>query len=203
MDVFGRTRTILLIFFVLCMVVSAVNAAPPPKMRPYSGIGLVVFMQSDNLQNQSLQEPLYDEPGLSRVGMVDGSIITGNGWIFGLPDGKSPLIVSARKGNWLRVFYDDAGREAWIELQSRGRFQTWEEFLKLQSSRMLPALQPQYYQLQQLPGGKLLATLTPKRIFRVLKIENFWSMVLTDQGQIGWLRWCDNDGRLTIGSGDK
>jgi len=143
---------------------------------------------------------LYEEPGLTRVGLLDSSRLSGNGWIFGMAESKPPLIVSARKGNWLRVFYDDAGREAWIEPQNRGRFQSWEEFLKLQAARMLPALQQQYYQLQQQPGGKLLATLTPKQMFRVLKIENSWSMVLTEQSQIGWLRWCDNDGRLTVGT---
>jgi hypothetical protein len=28
-------------------------------------------------------------------------------------------------------------------------------------------------------------------------------MVLIDQDQIGWLRWCDDDGRLVIGVGEK
>lgn len=144
---------------------------------------------------------LYEEPGLSRVGILNSSRISGNEWIFGLSDGTLPLIVSARKGDWLRVFYDDAGREAWIDARSKGRFQSWEQFLKLQTGHMLPALQPQYYHMLRQPGGELLATLTPKQLFRVLKLENAWGMVLTEQSQIGWVRWCDSDGRLTIGTG--
>ena len=200
---YGRSLVIFLIFFVTGMTGSAGFAASPPRMRPYTGIGLVVFSQSDSAPTQDLQLQLYDEPGLSRVGMLNGSRLSGNEWIFGLPEGTSPLIVSARKGDWLRVFFDDAGREAWIEPRSKGRFQSWEQFLKLQTGRMLPGLQTQYYQLQQQPGGKLLATLTPKQLFKVLKLENTWGMVLTDQAQIGWVRWCDDDGRLVIGVGGK
>jgi hypothetical protein len=201
--VFGRKLFIYLILFVAGIIGSAAFAAAPPRMRPYTGIGLVVFSQSDTAQDENLQVPLYEEPGIYRVGMLNSSRLSGNEWIFGLQVGAPPLIVSARKGDWLRVFYDDAGREAWIGPQGNVRFQSWEQFLKLQTGRMLPALQPQYYQLHQQPGGKLLTALTPKQVFKVLKIENAWGMVLTDQGQIGWLRWCDDDGRLTIGTGKK
>ncbi len=141
---------------------------------------------------------MYEEPGLSRVGMLDSSRLSGNEWIFGPSEGTSPFIVSARKGDWLRIFYDDAGREAWIDPQNKGHFQSWEQFLKLQTGHMLPGLPPQYYQLQQQPGGKLLATLTPKQVFKVLKLENSWGMVLTGQTQIGWVRWRDDDGRLLV-----
>ena len=199
----GRCFVIFLISFVLGMIGADGFAAFPPRMRPYTGIGVVVFSQSDNAPSQDLQLQLYEEPGLSRVRMLNSSGLSGNEWIFGMPEGTSPLIVSARKGDWLRVYYDDAGREAWIEPQNKGRFQSWEQFLKLQSGRMLPGLQPKYYQLQQQPSGKRLGTLTPKQVFKLLKLENTWGMVLTDQSQIGWVRWCDDDGRLTIGVGGK
>jgi hypothetical protein len=200
-DVFSRCFVIFLIFFVTGMTGSAGLAASPPRMRPYAGIGLVVFSQSENAPNQDLQLQMYEEPGLSRVGILSSSRLSGNEWIFGLPEGPSPLIVSARKGDWLRVFFDDAGREAWIDPQNKGRFQSWEQFLKLQTARMLPGLQPQYYMLLQQPGGRLLGTLTPKQVFKVLKLENAWGMVLTEQSQIGWVRWCDDDSRLTVGVG--
>ena len=198
-DVFSRSFLLFLIFFVTGMTGSAGFAASPPRMRPYTGIGLVVFSQSDTAPNQDLQLQMYEEPGLSRVGILKSSRLSGNEWVFGLPEGSSPLIVSARKGDWLRVFYDDAGREAWVEPQNRGHFQSWEQFLKLQTVHMLPSLQPQYYKLQQQPGGKLLATLTSKQVFKVLRIEDAWSMVLTNQTVIGWLRWRDEDGRLLVG----
>lgn len=201
-DVFISNFLIFLIFFVTGTAGSAGSATHPPRMRPYTGIGLVVFSQSDNTPNQDLQLQMYEEPGLSRVGVLNSSRLSGNEWIFGLPEGSSPLIVSARKGEWLRVFFDDAGREAWIDPENKGRFQSWEQFLKLQTARMLPGLQPQYYRLQQQPGGKLLGTLVPKQVFKVLKLENAWGMVLTEQSQIGWVRWRDDDGRLTVGAGE-
>lgn len=196
-------RRLLIFLFVLSTVVAGPVGlgAAPPRMRPYTGIGLVVFSPSDSARNQELLVPMYEEPGLLRIGMMDGSRSSGNEWIFGPSEGVSPLVVSARKGDWLRVYYDDAGREAWINPQNKGRFKSWEQFFKLQNCRMLPGLQQQYYQLQHLPGGKLLATLTPKQVFRVLKIENAWIMVLLDQAQIGWVRWRDDDGRLTVGTG--
>ena len=170
-------------------------------MRPYTGIGVFVFSQSGAIPDQNLQSPLFEEPGLLRVGMLNNSRVSGNEWIFGGPAAASPLVVSARKGEWLRVFYDDAGREAWVEPRYIGHFQTWEQFLKLQTGRMLPGLQPQYYQIQQQPGGTPRGTLTSKLVFKVLKLEESWAMVLTEQSQLGWLRWRDNDGRLTIGTG--
>jgi hypothetical protein len=197
-EVLIRGALIFLILLLSGLAASAGFAATPPRMRPYSGIGVVVFSQSDN-QNQDMQIQLYEEPGLLRLGMLNSSRISGNEWVFGLPERSSPLIVSARKGDWFRVYFDDAGREAWIEPGNKGRFQSWEQFLKSQTGRMLPALQSQFYQLQLQPGGKPLATLSPKQVFKVLKVENAWGMVLTDQAQIGWLRWCDDDGRLLVG----
>jgi len=195
---YGRL-VIILILFVLGTTCSAGYAATPPRMRPYTGIGVIAFSQPGDAQGHDLQLPLYEEPGLSRVGVLNNSGLSGNEWIFGLQVGTPPLVVSARKGDWLRVYYDDAGREAWIDPQNKGRFQSWEQFLRLQAGRLLPGLQPQYYQLRQQPGGKQLTRLAPKQLFRVLTIENAWGMVLTDQEQIGWLRWCDEDGRLLVG----
>ena len=180
------------------MACSAGLAASPPRMRPYTGIGLVLFSPADS-SNQDLQLPLYEEPGLSRVGVLSSSRLSGNEWIFGSLDVTPPLIVSARRGDWLRVMYDDAGREAWIDPRGKGRFQSWEQFMKQQTGHLLPGLQPQYYRLQQQPEGKLLATLTPRQVVKLLKVDNGWGMVVIGQTQIGWLRWRDDDGRLLLG----
>jgi len=168
-------------------------------MRPYAGVGLFVCSPSTVAQPEGLDLPLYEEPGLSRVGILKSTRLPGNEWIFAPQTGTPPLVVAARKGNWLRVYYDDAGREAWLNPQNKGHFQSWGEFLKRHAGRMLLGLQPQFYQLMQQPGGKPLGALTPKQIFKTLKIENAWIMVLVDQTRIGWLRWRDDDGRLLVG----
>jgi len=195
-DLYRRSIVFFLIILVLCTTTAAL-AAPPPRMRPYTGIGVVVFRSSGLLQGQEL--PLYEEPGLLRLDVLNNSRLSGNEWVFGLADGASPLIVSARKDGWLRVFYDDAGRQAWIDPLYKGSFKPWDEYLRLQTVRMLPGLQPRYYRLQQQRGGKLLATLAPKQVIKILAVEDSWGMVLTDQALIGWLRWRDEDGRLLVG----
>lgn len=194
----------LLIILLGCvmMVSSAGSAEAAPRMRPYTGIGLFVFADPESAGSQDMPLQMYDEPGISRVGVLDRSRTSENEWIFAV-NGPVPLIVSARKGEWLKVYYDDAGREAWIEPQNYGRFESWEQFLKMQAVRMLPGLPPQQYQLLQQPGGKMLDLLTPKHLFRILKLENCWGMILTEQSQIGWVRWCDDDGRLMVGAGKK
>jgi len=194
---FNRNRTIFLIF-VISIFSSAVFAASSPRMRPYAGIGLLVFSSSNTDLNQDLQLPLYEEPGLLRIGMLNSSSSPGNAWLFGSSEKTPPLIVSAQKGDWVRVIYDDAGREAWLEPQNRGHFESWDQFLRQQTGSMIPGLPSHYYLLHQQPGGKSLTALTPKQVFKVLKLENTWSMVLTSQAQIGWLRWCDDDGRLLV-----
>ena len=202
-DVLVRVLAFFLIIFALNTIVSVGFAATSPRMRPYTGVGVLIFPQSDKDLTQDLTQDLrlqlYEEPGLSRIGVLNDSRLSGNELIFALPEGASPLIVSARKGDWLRVVYDDAGREAWVNPENKGRFQSWEQLLKRQSGCILPGLPFKYYKLQQYPGGKLLATLSPKQIFKVLKLENDWGMVLTDQLLIGWLRWRDEDGRLLVG----
>lgn len=198
----GRTVVIVLLALLLTAMLSVAFAANPPRMRPYAGIGVVIFSNIGRVQSTELQLPMYEEPGLSRVGILNNSRISGNEWVFGLYSATSPLIVSTRKGDWLRVFYDDAGREAWIEPQNKGQFQSWEHFLKMRPGHVLAGLPVQFYQLLQKPGGKLLATMTPKLAFKIVKVEQGWGMVLTEQSQLGWLRWRDNDGRLTVGFGN-
>lgn len=180
---------------------SAYSAANPPKMRPYSGIGVVALQSRDSSLDQGEPFHLYEEPGIFRRGEVNGAAISGNEWVFGAQRNVIQLIVMARKGNWLKVCYDDAGREAWLDTQRRGTFQPWDQFLKGRLGHLLPGLRKQYYQLYQQPDRNPLSTLTPKQRFKVLKLENDWVMVMSDQNTIGWLRWRDEDGRLLVGVG--
>lgn len=185
--------------FVLLLSVYIASAAPsaPPKMRPYTGIGMLVLPVTGNDLNDPL--PLYEEPGLARLGSLNPGRIPKYDWIFGTASSASPLIVTGRKGSWLRVAYDDAGREAWLNPERSGAFQPWDFYLKDHVSRLLPGLQKKYYQLYQQPGRTLLAPLTTRQFLKVLRLDNDWAMVLTDQNSLGWLRWRDEDGRLLIG----
>jgi SH3-like domain-containing protein len=173
-------------------------AAPrtPPKVRPYTGIG-VMLVSIDDAQSDPLY--LYDEPSLSRRDRLNLNAIPPYEWIFGSGSTTLPIIVSARKGNWVRVVYDDAGREAWLNPARKIAYHSWNSFFKLHVSRLLPGLQNKFYQLYQLPEKNILATLAPTQSFKVLRIDNDWAQVMLDQYTIGWLRWRDEDGRLLIG----
>jgi hypothetical protein len=192
-----RVPTLFLIILLLAVYTAFAAPSAPPKMRPYSGIGMLMLPVAGNGLTDSL--PLYEEPGLSRLGSLNPNRIPRYDWIFGAISSAAPLIVTGRKGPWLRVAYDDAGREAWLNPARPGAFQSWDFFLKDHVSRLLPGLQKKYYQLYEQPGRKVLAPLVPGQFLKVLRLENDWAMVLSDQNSLGWLRWRDDDGRLLIG----
>lgn len=191
---------ILLLFMVPSLSHAAPTAAKSQRMRPYAGIG-VLQLTIQPAADQESPEPflLYEEPAVSRLG--DLNLNSGRPpfeWVFGASRGSVPLIVMARKGGWLRVTYDDAGREAWLAPGRRGLFLTWDFYLKRHTAHLLPGLQKKYYALFQQPGNGTLFSLTPKLSFRVLRLDNDWAMVMLDQKTLGWLRWRDEDGRLLL-----
>lgn len=187
-----------IVCLLLLIAGTAINvSAAPPKMRPYAGIGVLLLPVSGTTPAEIT--PLYEEPALSRVGELDGSKAPSYEWIFGTTPSAQLFIVMARKGTWLRVAFDDAGREAWLNPNRQMVFQSWEQFLKGNVSYLLPGLQKKYYQLYQEPGDTSAASVTVNQPFKVLQLENEWAMVLIDQLSLGWLRWRDEDGRMVIG----
>lgn len=187
----------ILVFLLVSAVHSVAAPAPPLKMRPYAGIG--VLLLPVNTSDTDDQLILYKEPALSRQGELNRSKIPTLDWIFGTSSDVQTLIVMARKGTWLQVSYDDAGREAWLNPPRQSTFQTWDLYYKGHISRFLPGLQKNYYQVFQQPGISPEGVLTIKQTFRVLRLEDDWAMVLTEQKTLRWLRWRDADGRLLIG----
>jgi hypothetical protein len=185
--------------FILLLAVTLAIAAPSasPTMRPYTGIGIFLLPLTGDDQNDALV--LYEDPGLSRLGSLNQGKIPRYEWIFGVSPVTMPLVVTQRKGPWLRVAYDDAGREAWLNPARAGAFQTWDAFLKDRVCGLLPGLQKKYYQLYKYPDRAVLAQLTAGQFLKVLRLENDWIMVLSDQNSLGWLRWRDEDGRMLIG----
>jgi len=174
-------------------------AAAPPVMRPYSGIGvlmLAVAAGTEPAKPEPLQ--LYEEPAITRLGELNIARIPAYEWIFGSDGATLPLIVTSRKGDWLRVAYDEAGREAWLNPRQRGAFYSWSAIFKGQTVRLLPGLQKRHYQLFRQPGKGVLGVPNPKQLFRVVKLENDWTLVMSGQNALAWLRWRDEDGRLLI-----
>jgi hypothetical protein len=197
-----RSFAVTLIVILALALPASLPAANQPPMRPYVGIGVLMLSAASGSDDQDARPHLlYQEPAILRQGELDIRRLPAHEWIFGPPTAALPLIVTARRGNWLRVVYDDAGREAWRKLQGQKDYQSWEEFFKGRSARLLPGLRKPFYQLFRQPGREGMAVLTAASGFRVITVEEDWALVMADRDSLGWLRWRDEDGRLLMGLG--
>lgn len=188
------------VVLLLSIAATAASQQVPQRMRPYSGIG-VLLLPAEHGGDNSRQEPLYlyKEPAVQRIGALDSSQVPPYEWLFTRNTARLPLIVMARKGEWLRVVYDDAGRQGWLDPRQGGLFQLWDALLKGRSCRVLPSLHKQQYQVFRQPGKMPVMLLaSPGQPFKVVKLEGDWALVMPDQDSLGWLRWRDEDGRLLI-----
>jgi hypothetical protein len=195
MKIFAMAITLLLL-----IAAPAIPQQTPQAMRPYSGIG-VLLLAAENGEADGYQGPLYlyEEPAVLRIGALDSGQAPPYEWLFTRNFSRLPLIVTARKGDWLRVAYDDAGRLGWLDPRQRGVFQPWDTLLKGKSCRLLPGLRKQLYQVFRQPGKMpLTPPALPKQPFKVVKLDGDWALVMPDQSTLGWLRWRDEDGRLLI-----
>jgi len=180
----------LTVLVLLGLVTAAAQAAPLPP-RPYSGCGVLLLQPVVGPGPSPIV--LYAEPGLQRVAELE---------IPALPrlagDKQEALVaVSATKGNWLQLAYDDAGREGWIEPSRNWEYRTWEEFLAKRMVRVFPGMKKGLYALRGEPreGSPDRGVLVRDQQVRVMKIQDDWALL---QAPSGWFRWRDGDGRLTV-----
>ncbi len=182
------------LLLLLLSVSDAALAALP--MRPYSGIGVLQISSVDVLD----QIRLYRDPGLSRCCSIPFAKLKAlNAWLFGQEQGPF-LIVTERKGNWVEIEHDDAGRTGWVQPERRWSYQPWEQFLK--GRHVLFLRNSPKKQMQVLPRAGALEGLpvSPKQgPMKVIMAQEDWAYVLLDQSSAGWIRWRDSDSRLLIG----
>lgn len=199
-----RSGLIILVTFLLipAVVFSSHLAFDSTKtgMRPYAGIGILILpLHSLAVDDHFGRMILYGEPAMTRLDHVDLARAPRYEWIIAMNPETLPLIVVARRGQWFKVVYDDAGREGWIRDWQSLFFRTWEDLLWGQSVYPLPGLQQRYYRLRESPGGEWSSGVAPRQILRVIGMEDDWLRVENEQRSQGWLRWRDEDGRLLIG----
>ena len=188
-----RSFQLLICCFLLLVLAAPVQATP--KMRPYSGIGVLQFSTTGLLE----AIPLYDDPGISRSGWLEPAAARNlNGWLFGL-SGESFLLVTARKSEWLEVEYDDAGRTAWLTPERRWQYLPWEQFLKGKLALFLRNSPKKQMQVVASPGLADGVPLTTRQPMKIIMTQGDWAYVLLNQHSAGWIRWRDSDGRLLIG----
>ncbi|ACD96954.1 conserved hypothetical protein [Trichlorobacter lovleyi SZ] len=187
-------RAFQLTLFVFLLFLSTTSQAAP-KMRPYSGIG-VLQLSSVGVTDAI---PLYDDPGIARCCRVESSAIKElNRWLFG---GERPpsLLVTTRKGDWLEVEHDDAGRTGWIMQERRWSYTPWEQYLKGKLALFLRNSPKKLTQVVPRPGASEGTPLSSKHPMKIILAQGDWAYVLLDQNSAGWIRWRDSDGRLLVG----
>lgn len=192
--IYKESMRTLLCFIAFLLLVSSVEAAQ--RMRPYSGIGLLAI----STVGLTSAIPYYDEPGLVRSGLLAPEEVQHlNDWIFEDPD-QLILLVKARKGDWLRVERDEAGRESWLLQQRHWQYIPWAQYLKGRYVTFLPnspkRLMQTVPQPDSLQGTSRSAQSPP---MRVITVEGDWAHVLLDQSSSAWIRWREADSRLLIG----
>jgi len=187
------------VLFPVCLE-AAPSIVKVTKMRPYTGIGVLLLESlQENVAESADPLPLYEEPAIARLGKLELSKMPSNEWVFGSGRSTIPLIVTSKKGVWLRVIYDESGREAWLKYPFKAKFQLWDSFLKGQSASLLVGLQKKYYLISQQPGLAASGVLTGHQAFKVIKVDKDWAMVMLNKDTLAWLRWRDEDGRILIG----
>lgn len=190
-------RIIVALLLVTAGAASSLGAPPPP--RPDTGIGILVVSAFPGM-TASPELILYREPGVGRIAGKSAASFPHLAQLLRAQPGDYPLVVTARKGMWLEVIHDDAGRAAWVEPRRAWPFVPWDEILKGKGARLLRGLKKPYYVVVD-EGGKVvpdLEPLTPERGFRIIEVEGDRIRVIIDLAAMGWLRWRDEDGRLLI-----
>ncbi len=175
--------------------------ASAQQARPFSGRGVVVIRPIDpQMRAAATPIPFYRDPGVGRIAEFSAARIPGLSTILDLPAGEFPLAVMAKKGSWLLIAYDDAGREGWVEMARWWDYVTWEKFLKGRAATLLPGLKKAAYTLRAAPdeAAAQIGALSALERLKIIDIVEDWANVISDTGLKGWLPWRDGDGRFLI-----
>ena len=190
----------LVIYLALLLFALPVHGAQP-KPRLYTGSGLLI------IRPPTAQGPdtsgtlvLYREPGVGRVVEPAYGELPLLRQVMEIPDGEYPVAVMGKKGLWLKIAYDEAGRSGWVEMARHWEYVPWEEYLSGRTARFLPWLKKGHYLLRRdpSPAARELDTLTTESSVRIGRVEGDWMLVTVDLQAAGWLRWRDEDGRFLI-----
>jgi hypothetical protein len=190
----------------LCLVLTPIAALTATQPRPFSGYGVLIIRPFNN--DSPAKPPLltfYREPGVERIAVRAVNQITTLSSILPLSAAEYPLVVMGKRGNWMLIAYDDAGREGWVEMARWWEYCPWEDFLKGRVVRLLPGMKKEEYLLHGAPSqaSPLTGPLSEVEELRLIEVRGDWGLVITDSGQQGWLTWRDGDGRFRISVGGK
>lgn len=193
-------RSAVFILFLISFLYPAdLSAARQP--RPLAGIGILTIREpAPQGENPAPSRPLFKEPGVGRIADLDMSDIPSIYPALTSPEGTIKLAVTRKQGGWVKVIFDDSGREGWLQTHRRDEFKTWEKSLKGKDVRLFHGLKKDHYQLRLYPASssRALDTLNRDSPLRIIELDGSWMFVLVNFENSGWIRWKDDDGRLLI-----
>lgn len=193
-----RPLLVICLFLLMQLPLSAAGAA---KARPQSGIGLLTIRAD---MNPARKTPpvllLFKEPKLGRLGERSANQLPGLAPAMIPAQGEWHAVVTGSRLGWLRIIYDEAEREGWVDTSKSLDFRRWGEFLKGRRIALLPGLKKEFYALRNEASLSSASSKTVEKagLLDVNKIAGDWVQVRAGSDLSGWLRWRDENGRLTI-----
>jgi len=192
-------KRILIILVGLLLVCRPVFGAR--QIRPLSGSGILIVRPLDPERPAEMASiPFFRDPGVARIAEFSAGQIPCLTTILDMPAGEYPYAVMGKKGQWLRIAYDDAGREGWMVIERWWDYIPWEKFLKGRAARLLAGLKRKACVLHETPAETASQTgvLAGQEVLRIVEVAGDWALVVADSGMHGWLPWRDEDGRFLI-----
>jgi hypothetical protein len=100
----------------------------------------------------------------------------------------------------VRIIYDEAEREGWVETGRSMEFRRWGEFLDGRPIALLPGLRKEFYLLR---SAAALSAAPGKAVDKARplvagEVDGDWVHVRGGDDLSGWLRWRDENDRVTI-----
>lgn len=175
------------------LVLSQAAQAAPPAPRPYAGVGVLSLKEVERKAGEPPTVTLYLEPELVPVAELAAASMPR---LCGT-DAEPRLAASQTRGGWIRVYFDDAGRQGWLRSERNWEYLPWQEYLPGRTVRVLPGLRKGWYAVKSIPGdeGSELCLVARDQQVQVTEVRDDWALL---KSPAGWFRWRDGDGRLTI-----
>jgi hypothetical protein len=190
-----------LLFAVLLLLAMNAPTSGAQPLRLHAANALLVIQPPfPRSSDRSYPIVIYQEPGVGRITALTFQEMRQRVPAFAAEEDRLMIPASRRKGPWVRIHYDDAGREGWIRLERGWQVVHWDDYLPGLGVRLMPGLKKNFYLLQEAPAlnppdnGRPLQDET----LRIEAVEGPWALVETASGGTGWIRWRDDDGRLTV-----